>query len=301
MSDDAVWSAELVVARAHIPAFEAVLDGHGLAFTTMEEPPNPEPLKPAPYWRLQVLVAGEPDRAELEAMVAAAAEVAGLPPPPVAYAAVGEHDWVSETNRLHAPVRIGRFVLHGSHDAEKVMRRADVLRIDAGRAFGTGRHYSTAGCLRLIENLAKRRKLGSVLDLGSGSGVLALAAHRLGAHPVIGSDIDPVATLTAQENARANEAGAAMRFVTSIGYANRALAGRYDLIIANILSGPLIGLAQATWRHAAPGAHVILSGLLAEEEPRVRARYRAAGFAAAGRVRDSGWVSLLFRRHPGRS
>lgn len=300
MNDDTVWSAELVVARTDVPAFEAVLDGYGLAFTTMEEPPNPEPLKPAPFWRLQVLVQGEPDRAELEAMVAAAAEVAGVVPPALEYAPTGDHDWVSETNKLHAPVQIGRFVLHGSHDADKVMRRRDVLRIDAGRAFGTGRHYSTAGCLRLIENLAKRQRLGKVLDLGSGSGVLALAAHRLGARPVMGSDIDPIATATAAENARANEAAMAMRFVTSIGYANRALAGRYDLIVANILSGPLIALALATWRHAAPGGHVILSGLLAEEERKVRARYRAAGFAAAGRVRDSGWVSLLFRRAPGR-
>ena len=220
---------------------------------------------------------------------------------PFAVSRLEDRDWVAQVRRELAPVRAGRFVVHGGHDAGCVPINRVGLVIEAAMAFGTGHHPTTVGCLMALERLAHGRRPRRVADIGCGTGVLAMAAARLWRVPVIAGDIDAVATATARANARANRAAPHIRVVTAPGFRATALreGPGFDLAFANILARPLKALAPDMAARLLPGGRAILSGLLSEQAPAVEARYRAWGFVPEARLRLGAWTTLTLRRAGG--
>ena len=209
---------------------------------------------------------------------------------------LADADWLAMALSGLPPVRAGRFFVFGMHDRGRIPVNAVALRIEAGAAFGTGHHGTTTGCLLAFDALLKARRFAKVLDVGTGTGVLAIAASRTGSGVVVGTDIDRVSVRIARENARINQVGA--RFVHANGLAHRLVAGRapYDLVFANILARPLVRLAPDIRRALRPGGLAILSGLLRSQERQVKAAYLSQGFRVARRIHRDAWATLVMRR-----
>jgi ribosomal protein L11 methyltransferase len=207
-------------------------------------------------------------------------------------------DWIRLSQEGLPPVRAGRFFVYGAHDAGQVPPGVIPIRIEAGLAFGTGHHETTALCLRVLSDLSKSRRFENVLDLGCGTGLLAIGAAKLWRRPVLASDIDAVAVAVTRENARANGEAPLVRAITADGLAHPALARRapYDLVVANILAGPLTLLAPQVARALAPGAALILSGLLRWQENLVVSFYRPHGLILRKTRREGVWSALLLER-----
>lgn len=210
-----------------------------------------------------------------------------------------ERDWVAASLAGLAPVEAGRFTLRGSHDAP---RRGGIdLVIEAGEAFGTGHHATTYGCLRALDDLLKGEdrdvRFRTALDLGTGTGALAIAFAKATGRPALATDIDPIAVRVATENARANRTGSLVDAIEADGLLHPQLRGRrFDLVMANILAGPLQKLAQDIVRTTARGGTIILSGLLEPQARAVFAAYRARDAVLVRRYVVEGWTSLVLRR-----
>lgn len=219
-----------------------------------------------------------------------------LGPSSFTIAALPEVDWVRRSLEGLAPVAAGRFYLHGSHDHARKREGGISLEIDAGTAFGTGHHGTTAGCLLAFDSLLKRSAPARILDLGCGTGILALAAARALRRPVLASDIDPIAVEVTRGNARNNGALPLIAAVTAPGLKHRLITDKapYDLVFANILARPLIALAGDLARSLAPGGTLILSGLTRDQEQAVRAAYRNHGLVPASPLRLGNWSVLVF-------
>lgn len=207
-------------------------------------------------------------------------------------------DWVSHVLEDLQPVRAGRFLVHGSHDRNRVRPGDLAIEIDAGQAFGTGHHGTTAGCLEMIEQVLKRRPIRNALDLGTGSGVLAMGIARSTVASIVATDIDPIAAAVARHNIQKNRCTSQIDVRTATGFHDPVFAGRgpFDLIVANILARPLMGLAPSLTRHLATGGEVILSGILAEQRWRVLAAYANQGLYHRRTLWRDGWVTLLLER-----
>ncbi len=215
--------------------------------------------------------------------------------------AVPEEDWVAITQRGLHPIEAGRFFIHGSHDRRKARSRAYSIEIEAGQAFGTAHHGTTRGCLIMLDRLARKGRLRRVLDLGTGSGILAIAAAKALSDDILATDIDPVAIRVANENFADNGVARRVRGITAAGLHDRRIAARapFELVIANILAGPLIAMAPGISRTVAPGGHLILSGLLDAQAREVGANYLARGFIIAARLSLEGWATLHVHRPGG--
>src|SRR5205823_5111087 len=211
---------------------------------------------------------------------------------------VPDQDWVKLSQEGLPPVRAGRFFVYGAHDRGMVPPGVIPLRIEAGLAFGTGHHESTTLCLALISHLAKRHRFCRILDLGCGTGVLAIAMARLWRSPVLATDIDPVAVAVTHDNARENETMPWVRTIAADGLRHPMLRDRapYELIVANILAGPLTRLAPSIAGALAPSGYVLLSGLLKWQENLVLSYYRQHGINLCARKRDGNWSALLLER-----
>jgi ribosomal protein L11 methyltransferase len=213
------------------------------------------------------------------------------------FAPLPDANWVAKSLEGLAPVKAGPFIVHGSHDRTKLRPNDIGIEIEAGMAFGTGHHGTTAGCLIAIDRVAKARKIRNALDVGTGSGVLAIAlAKRAKAH-VVASDIDPVATRVARENVRLNHVAPLVHTLTAAGLSHAAIERHapYDLIVANILAAPLVALAPAIRRSLAPDGTVILSGLLIEQERRVANMYRSVELVREAALHRDEWSTLTLR------
>jgi ribosomal protein L11 methyltransferase len=210
---------------------------------------------------------------------------------------IPEENWVEKSQRGLHPVWAGRFFIHGSHDRQAGRGRRYAIEIDAGAAFGTAHHGTTRGCLMAIDTLAKRLGWRRVLDLGTGSGVLAIAAAKVSNAQVLASDIDPVAVRVAEENVRHSGVSGAVRCLAGAGVKSAAIQADapFDLIIANILAGPLIALAPSIVRLGTLGGHIVLSGLLDSQAREVSATYLSLGVVTERRISLEGWTTLVLR------
>ncbi|HKS89568.1 MAG TPA: 50S ribosomal protein L11 methyltransferase [Stellaceae bacterium] len=203
-------------------------------------------------------------------------------------------DWLAENRRAFPPLRVGPFFVHGSHWHGTPPAGAIAIEIDAATAFGTGEHPSTAGVLLALDRLSKRRRFRRPLDIGTGSGILAIATVKRLHCRVVASDIDPAAVRVAAYHARRNGVAGAVRFVCAPGYRARAVRrGRYDLILANILARPLALMARDLARAIRPGGAAVLAGLLRRQEAMVVAAHRAQGIALKRRLTIDGWSTLI--------
>ena len=247
-------------------------------------------------WTAEVYFGPTPDEEALRALIAAVAgpDAAAA----VRFDQVQEKDWVAASLAGLQPVRAGRFLIHGGHDRGALGASAIAIEIEAALAFGTGHHGTTHGCLAALDAIARRRRPCAVLDVGTGTGVLAIAAARLWRMAIAAGDIDPVSTDAARANAVLNRAGPYVRPVTARGVRHPALQGarRYDLIFANILAGPLRRMAPELARAARPEAELVLSGLLGGDVVGVLTAYAAQGFRLVRRTDREGWATLVLRR-----
>ncbi|HYI28285.1 MAG TPA: 50S ribosomal protein L11 methyltransferase [Bradyrhizobium sp.] len=247
-------------------------------------------------WDITVHFAEPPDEGAIRDLVGLAAgdEAAR----DVAFDTVEAKDWVKATLADLVPVRAGRFVVHGQHDRANVPANKLGIEIEAALAFGTGHHGTTRGCLLLLDEVLKAHLPRRVLDLGTGTGVLAIAAARALRIKVLASDIDPLAVRVARENARLNGVGDLVQAIPATGFSAPEFSARapFDLVLANILANPLRQMATPMAEHLAPAALVILSGLLPQQAQSVVAAYRARGLVLRRHLGIEGWSSLLMQR-----
>jgi len=247
-------------------------------------------------WRIDAYYEGAPDGV---ALGRALIEITGIDAGVFEVSAVPDENWVAISQSALPPVYAGRFVIHGSHDRGRVARGPNAILIDAGEAFGTAHHATTSGCLSAIDRVARRRVYSNVLDLGCGSGVLAIAVARLLPRALIlASDVDIPSVAVAAENARINGVASRIHVFPAAGLDHPFIrhAGKFDLLIANILAGPLIMLAKQIAGAVKPGGTVLLSGLLIPQAPQVIAAYRASGFRLERHDRVYGWSTLELTR-----
>jgi ribosomal protein L11 methyltransferase len=251
--------------------------------------------RPDGRWDVTVHFAEAPDQALLRQLIANAAgedAAAGI-----AFDTVEARDWVKASLADLVPVPAGRFVVHGAHDRPRVAANKLGIEIEAALAFGTGHHGTTRGCLLLLDHVLKAYRPVRVLDLGTGTGVLAIAAAKAMRRTVLASDIDAPSVGVARDNARLNGTGRHVQAIRATGFSAPEFArhGPFGLVLANILANPLRQLAGTMSRHLAPRAFVILSGLLNHQAPAVMAAYRARGLVPQRHLRIEGWSSLLLR------
>ncbi|SMC34001.1 [LSU ribosomal protein L11P]-lysine N-methyltransferase [Fulvimarina manganoxydans] len=209
-----------------------------------------------------------------------------------------DKDWMADVLAGLKPVRAGQFLVHGAHDRDKVRPNDLSIEIEAGMAFGTGHHGTTAGCLTLIGEEVRRRKPRRALDLGTGSAVLAIGLAKLARMPVLATDIDPVAVKVAADNVRENGVAGLVSCVEATGFRSGQVATKapFDLIVANVLAGPLRAMAPDFARHLAPGGRVILSGILTEQRWSVLASFATQGLYHRRTLTMGEWVTLLLSR-----
>ena len=252
-------------------------------------------------WQVAVHFGAAGDEDAVRSVVAAAAghQAAAA----LRFESVAAKDWVGQSLAALKPVAAGRFIVHGAHDRARVPLNRIDIEIEAALAFGTGHHGTTRGCLLALDRICKAmnrqgrgRNLRRMLDLGTGSGVLAIAAARALRRPVLGTDIEATAVRVARGNARLNRVGALVAIVKADGVTAPSVrqCAPFDLVFANILLGPLQRLAAPLKKLTAPGSRIVLSGLLPSQANAVIVAYRP--LALDRRIDLDGWTTLVFMR-----
>lgn len=296
MSDNG-WVLTLAVDRRDAESLPELGD----ILPELADPPTlnveePDPARPDD-WQLSAYFAEEPAAETVAHIVAlfpsaSGARVAPLP----------DADWTTLSQRDLEPVRAGRTIIHTAAHADRVRPGDRAIRIEAGLAFGTGQHATTLGCLEALESLGKQRRFGNIADIGTGTGVLALAAAKQWRRArTIATDIDPVSIVVTSENLKKNRAlqgraGGAVELAVAPGMQHARLMARapYDLVLANILAPPLVAISRPLSEMVAPGGIVVLAGLLHHQARRVMNAYRRHGLVpAASWPRHAEWPCLV--------
>ncbi len=247
-------------------------------------------------WTVEIYFEQPPDEVAVRTLFGAIAGDAARER--LTFAAVAARDWVAQSLARLVPVAAGRFVIHGSHDRHRIAPNRISIEIEAGLAFGTGHHGTTQGCLAALDCILNRRRPRRILDVGCGTGVLAIAAARATRRQVAAGDIDPVSVRVARDNARRNRVGALVKVVHANGVSDRRMRARgpFDLVFANILLGPLKRLANPIRRVTAPGGRIVLSGLLPGQANAALAACRILGLVLERRILVDGWITLVLAR-----
>jgi len=266
-------------------ALEEVLEPFGAALVSFETDGGKG-------WHMEVIGEDKPSAAAVKAVLKPFGNLKAVIGP------VPDKDWLAESRKGLAPIKMGPFFIHGEHDRGKAPKNVIPLEIDAGMAFGTGRHETTSGCVKALLKLSKTMKVKKALDIGTGTGILAFAAHHLFDIPVMAGDNDKDAVRVARENAAINGLKKHIRIVASDGYRAKAIRdnGPYDLITANILANPLISLAPDLAKCLARNGRAILSGLLKTQEKDVLAAHQAVGLELDFRIRQNDWSVLVLKK-----
>ncbi|WP_136618228.1 MULTISPECIES: 50S ribosomal protein L11 methyltransferase [Mesorhizobium] len=266
-------------------AFEAAFEDEGLPIAVLEVDEDRD------LYEVSLYADGDVDAVEAQVKDI----LAGLSlSKPIEREALPDIDWVARSLEGLKPVRAGRFFVHGAHDRRKRHSGELAIEIEAGLAFGTGHHGTTAGCLEMLEKVMRRERPRNALDLGTGSAVLAIAVAKLAHIPVLATDIDPVAVRVAAANARLNHVKALVETVTAPGFHHPIFGKRapFDLIVANILARPLMRLAPQMADHIALGGSIVLSGILERQRDAVVSAYVGQNFRHIRTLHREGWVTI---------
>lgn len=252
---------------------------------------------------IEAIAVSEPDRGMVRASLALLSASLGVEEPAIAIERLAPTDWLMVSRQAFAPIRLGRFFIHGSEFHGRTPAGCIGLSIDAGMAFGTGRHESTQGCLSALQRLARSRRVARALDLGCGCGILGIAAARLWTCRVVAADIDDEAVRVARITVRRNGLAARIETAWSDGPRRRRIAATapFDLIAANLVPSPLLKLARDLSRVLAPGGILVAGGMLIGEAAAVERRYRALGLHLLARTDIGSWRTLIFERPRGRT
>ena len=234
------------------------------------------------------------DEAQKNSVLPRFAQVLGVNENKIEIEILPDIDWVSHSLEGLNPVRAGRFFVHGSHDRDKVKPGDLAIEIDAGQAFGTGHHGTTVGCLELIADVMEHEKPQNALDLGTGSGILAIGIALIKPIKILATDIDPIAIKVAKENFALNGVAKTITAITATGLDDEEIKKRspFDLIVANILANPLIELAPQMVPALKKGGSIVLSGILEEQHDRVVKAFEAEGAKYIKTLHHEGWVAI---------
>jgi ribosomal protein L11 methyltransferase len=284
VSNAPLWIASVTVPRERagdVAALMELVPPAPQAVLTDEDPFDPNVTVEALYERM-------PDAKFLSSLVGAEVIATILP----------DQDWIRASQEGLPPVRAGRFFVYGAHDKGRVPHGVIRMRVEAGQAFGTGHHESTALCLKALSDHAQRRRPSRILDVGCGTGVLAIGAAKLWRKRVLATDIDPIAVETTRANAKLNGVAPFIRTAIADGLDHPFIraSAPFDLILANILAAPLTKLAPGIGKIAARRGSVILAGLLYWQENYVLSFYRAQGLRLKAVLRDGSWSALILER-----
>lgn len=288
----ALWQASILVPKPKFTLFESCFED---ALSISSQPEGEDRI------RINAVYPAEPNAASIETALSIAAAAAATQVPALSIARLEDRDWVAEGLKHLDAVTVGRVTVRGAHLPPSPRAGMIDLEVEAATAFGTGHHATTAGCLAAIQKVLRQRRCERILDMGCGTGVLALALARLGPAPVLAADIDPIAVAVAKANARTNRLGHRVRAVVAGAYDAPVLraAAPFDLVVANILAQPLIDLAPALSGALRPGGFAILSGLLVSQQNRVLAAHRCCGLKLWARNRRDEWVTLVLEKPRG--
>lgn len=287
-----LWRAGIAVPDADAAAAAmAVLDGVLETVSAFELPPGGA-------WQVEGLSRERPDRAMIETRLALAWAARHETAPAPVIERVPARDWLAENQASFPPIAVGRFFVHGGHERRPPPPGRIALLIDAATAFGTGEHATTRGVLLALEDLARRGRRRRVLDMGTGTGILAIAAAKTWRRKIWARDIEGEAVRVARHNARRNGVAALLALRRSDGYRDRGLrrAAPFDLVLANILARPLMLMARELSLSLGAGGVAVLSGLLARQEPAVLAAHRRHGLHLFRRIACDGWHTLVLTR-----
>ncbi len=283
------YKGEIHASQANVEALAEILS------ETLDPPPAISTRETKMGWVMEIYFDDWPDKAVLSSVLDGlpfAEILQGLKLEPLP-----DENWVEKSQRSLHPIQAGRFFIHGSHDRIKAAAKPFTIEIDAGQAFGTAHHGTTHGCLILLDRIAKKSRMCRVLDLGTGSGILAIAAAKSLSQHVLATDLDAVAVRVAVENIGRNGVTGRVRAICAAGLKDPRMTTQapFDLVIANILADPLVKLAPGIRKVMAQGSDLILSGLLDCQAREVSVVYLAHEFSLAAKLSLDGWTSLHLR------
>ena len=291
-----LWRIEIQVPAKAVSHFEDSLQPLCMAVSSFMPEDDSNGGENAP-WRVEGIAGAEPDRKALNRKFAKVAKEAGIKAPKAKIQLLPPRDWVAENFADFPPIRIGRYFIHGSHFEGVPPAGRISIKLDAGQAFGSGEHGSTAACLGVLDGLAKKRRFLKPLDMGCGSGILAMAMAKTWRVPVWASDIDDEAVRVTARNARLNRLGAYVHAQCGPGYRTAAVsrARPFDLIVANILARPLCQMSGELARHLEPGGVAVVSGFLDRDGRRILQAHRAFGLHLTRSLSIAGWQTIVMK------
>lgn len=289
--DTNLWRIEVATTGTTVNAFEEALDPFCGAISWYATDNEQE-------WRIEGFTEKKPDPESLAQAMSAVAEALSVIVPEVSVVPVAPRDWVADSLRMFPPTDAGRYFIYGTHYVTPPPVGRIGICLNPGRAFGSGEHATTKGCLLAFDELARSLRFSNVLDMGCGSGILSIAMAKTWTAQVTAADVDVNCVLVSKNNIHNNAAARQVRVVRSNGYASPVIAanGPYGLIVSNILANPLCRFAVDLGRHLDKGGIAVLAGFIEEDANRVRAAHQRQGLRLLRSYKIDGWVTLVLER-----